>query len=83
VIKAYVAEGLGIAVVPTVCLDPEVDRNLAAVDVTDLFPKSVMTVSVRRETYLRHYVSDFVQLVAPAWNHDRILHAMRTKETPQ
>jgi LysR family transcriptional regulator, cys regulon transcriptional activator len=76
VIKAYVAEGLGIAIVPTVCLDPEQDRSLAASDVTDLFPKSVMTVSLRREAYLRRYVSDFVQLVAPAWNHDRILQAI-------
>lgn len=77
VIKAYVAEGLGIAIVPTLSLDPETDRNLVAVDATSLFPKSVMTVSLRREAYLRHYVSDFVQLVAPRWNHDRILEEMR------
>lgn len=77
VIKAYVAEGLGIAIVPTLSLDPETDRNLVAVDATRLFPKSVMTVSLRREAYLRRYVSDFVQLVAPRWNHDRILEEMR------
>ncbi len=77
VIKAYVAEGLGIAIVPTLSLDPETDRNLVAVDATSLFPKSVMTVSLRREAYLRRYVSDFVQLVAPRWNHDRILEEMR------
>ena len=77
VIKAYVAEGLGIAIVPTMSLDPESDRNLVAVDATSLFPKSVMTVSLRREAYLRRYVSDFVQLIAPRWNHDRILEEMR------
>lgn len=77
VIKAYVAEGLGIAIVPTLSLDPETDRNLVALDATRLFPKSVMTVSLRREAYLRRYVSDFVQLVAPRWNHDRILEEMR------
>ena len=80
VIKAYVAEGLGIAIVPTLCLDPEIDRNLVALDATALFPRSVMTVSLRREAYLRRYVSDFVQLVAPRWTHDRILQAMRTEE---
>jgi LysR family transcriptional regulator, cys regulon transcriptional activator len=77
VIKAYVAEGLGIAIVPTISLEPELDRNLVALDVTSLFPKSVMTVSLRRDAYLRHYVSDFVQLVAPRWSHDRILQAMK------
>ena len=80
VIKAYVVEGLGIAIVPTLCLDPEQDRNLVAMDATALFPKSVMTVSLRREAYLRRYVSDFVQLVAPRWTHDAILQTMRTPD---
>jgi len=74
-----VAQDPGIAIVPTLCLNPEVDRNLVALDATALFPRSVMTVSLRREAYLRH-VSDFVQLVAPRWTHDRILQAMRTEE---
>ena len=78
VIKAYVAEGLGIAIVPTLCLDPELDRNLVALDATNLFPRSVMTVSLRRDAYLRRYVSNFVQLVAPRWDYDSILNAMRT-----
>ena len=82
VIKAYVAEGLGIAIVPTLCLDPEADRNLIALDATALFPKSVMTVSLRHEAYLRRYVSDFVQLVAPHWSHDRILQVMRRETGP-
>jgi len=43
----------------------------------------VMTVSLRRETYLRRYVSDFVQLVAPRWNHDSILQAMNAGETQE
>lgn len=80
VIKAYVVEGLGIAIVPTLCLDPEQDRNLVVLDATALFPKSVMMVSLRREAYLRRYVSDFVQLVAPRWTHDSILQTMRTPE---
>ena len=82
VIKAYVAEGLGIAIVPTLSLDSELDRNLVALDATGLFPRSVMTVSLRRDAYLRRYVSNFVQLVAPLWDHDRILRAMRAEEAP-
>jgi LysR family transcriptional regulator, cys regulon transcriptional activator len=77
VVKAYVGEGLGIAVVPSISLDPEIDRQLVATDVTGLFPRSVMTVSLRRDAYLRRYVSDFVQLVAPAWTHERITQALR------
>ncbi|HET9405175.1 MAG TPA: LysR substrate-binding domain-containing protein, partial [Burkholderiales bacterium] len=56
IIKAYVAEGVGIAVIPTLALDAELDRGLRVVDVTRLFPKSVMTISLRRDIYLRRYV---------------------------
>jgi LysR family cys regulon transcriptional activator len=83
IIKAYVAEGLGIAVIPTLALDGEVDRGLRVIDVTHLFPKSVMTVSLRRDIFLRRYVPDFIQLVAPRWDRERILHAMRTEENTQ
>ena len=81
VIKAYVAEGLGIAVIPTLALDAEADRALRVVDVTHLFPKSAMTVSLRRDVFLRRYVPDFIQLVAPRWNRESILRAMSTSDS--
>jgi LysR family cys regulon transcriptional activator len=76
IIKAYVAEGVGIAVIPTLALDPEIDRGLRVMDVTALFPKSTMTVSLRRDVYLRRYVSDFIQLVAPKWGYEAIQKEM-------
>src|SRR5215471_8114383 len=80
VIKAYVAEGLGIAVIPALALDAEADRTLRVKDVTHLFPKSTMTVSLRRDVFLRRFVPDFIQLVAPRWNRESILRAMRIEE---
>lgn len=76
IIKAYVAEGVGIAVIPTLALDSETDRGLRVQDVTALFPKSAMTVSLRRDVYLRRYVSDFIQLVAPKWGYEAIQREM-------
>ena len=76
IIKAYVAEGVGISVIPTLALDPEVDRGLRILDVTALFPKSTMTISLRRDVYLRRYVSDFIRLVAPKWGYDAIQREM-------
>jgi len=72
IIKAYVAEGVGIAVIPTLALDAELDRGLRVVDVTRLFPKTVLMVSLRRDVYLRRFVPDFIQLVAPRWSYDAI-----------
>jgi LysR family transcriptional regulator, cys regulon transcriptional activator len=79
IIKAYVAEGLGIAIVPTLALDAEADRRLRVVDVTRLFPKSVMTVSLRRDIYLRRFIPDFIRLVAPRWDYDAIRKEMDSK----
>lgn len=64
VIKAYVAEGLGIAIVPTLALDDS-DHRLSATDVTELFPKSTMTVSLRPDFYPRRYLLDFISMVVP------------------
>jgi LysR family transcriptional regulator, cys regulon transcriptional activator len=79
IIKAYVAEGVGIAVIPTLALDAEIDRGLRVMDVTSLFPRSVMTISLRRDIYLRRYVPDFIQLVAPQWNYEAIQREMGSR----
>ncbi len=72
VIKAYVAEGLGIAVVPSVAVDPS-DGALHAADVTALFPRSRMVISLRRGIYARRYVTDFIAMLAPQWRREAVL----------
>ncbi len=63
VIKAYVAKGLGIAVIPTVAFEPSRDVGIVSRDVTRLFPESFVAVSFRTSNYLRRYVRDFIDLV--------------------
>ena len=75
VIKAYVAEGLGIAVVPTLALD-ESDSRLSAIDVTELFPRSTMTASLRPDFYPRRYLLDFISMLAPKFNRNALQKAM-------
>src|SRR5688572_12131415 len=81
IIKAYVAEGLGIAVIPTPALDPEADRGLRVAEVTRLFPRTELTVSLRRDIYLRRYVPDFIRLVAPKWSHEAIQRQMAASQS--
>ena len=64
VIKAYVAQGLGVAVVPTVVLEGT-DSRVHAIDVTTLFPRSVTKVGVRRDYYPRAFVAEFIRLLIP------------------
>jgi LysR family cys regulon transcriptional activator len=76
VIKAYVARGLGIAVVPRIALDARADAGLHAVDVTRLFPPSVMTVSLRRDIHLRRTLTDFIGMVVPSLTREAVRAAL-------
>ena len=75
VIKAYVEEGLGIAIVPTLAVGT-IPPKLHAVDATYLFPKSVTIISLRRDIYLRRYLTDFIQMLVPKLTREAIYRAM-------
>ncbi len=65
VIKTYVELGLGVGLVANVAFDAERDVNLRMIDITPLFPASTTWVGVRRGSYLRGFVYDFIELFAP------------------
>jgi LysR family cys regulon transcriptional activator len=82
VIKAYVALGLGIAVLPTVTYVPGRDRDLRARDAKDLFEPTVACIQLRRNDYLPRYMADFIRLVAPHWTERAVKEAMTTGRVP-
>ncbi len=63
VVKAYVGKGLGIAILPAIAWSEAADTDIQARDVTALFPRSTMTISFRRNAYLRKYAIDFIGMV--------------------
>jgi LysR family cys regulon transcriptional activator len=65
VIKTYVALGLGIGILASMAFDAKEDKGLRAMDAAHLFEPSATRVGIRRNTYLRGYVYDFVQMFAP------------------
>ncbi|MGO4326360.1 LysR substrate-binding domain-containing protein [Cupriavidus sp. 2TAF22] len=65
VIKAYVAAGLGVAVVQQMAVEPRRDTDLAVIDTADLFPPSMAAVSLRADQYVRGYMQDFIDMIAP------------------
>jgi LysR family cys regulon transcriptional activator len=77
VIKAYVAQGLGIATLPAVAFDPARDRNIRAIDVNHLFEPNTNCVEIRKNYYLRGYMYDFIQMFAPQWNRKTVREAMQ------
>lgn len=65
VIKTYVRLGLGVGIVASMAFDPELDKDLVAIDASHLFEASVTKIGFRRGSFLRGYMYDFVEMFAP------------------
>jgi LysR family cys regulon transcriptional activator len=77
VIKTYVGLGLGVGLLANMAYDEERDTNLVAIDAKHLFPDSTTFVGVRRDAYLRKFVYDFIQLLAPSFDRRAVNEALR------
>lgn len=64
VIKTYVRLGLGVGIVARMAID-EQDTDLVVLDAGDLFESSVTRIAFRRGTFLRGYMSAFIEQFAP------------------
>lgn len=63
--KTYVELGLGIAVMTAVSYDARKDQGLRAIDASHLFQSSMLSISLRANSYLRNHTFDFLRLFAP------------------
>ena len=57
--------GLGIGLLASMAYDPLRDANLAMLEAGHLFPVSTTYLGLRRDAYLRGYVYDFIEMLAP------------------
>ncbi|HWI13165.1 MAG TPA: LysR substrate-binding domain-containing protein [Burkholderiales bacterium] len=82
VCKTYVEMGLGIAILATVAVDPQHDRDLRGRDASHLFESSTTYVSLRRNTHLRRYMSYFIGLLAPELTPETVKAETRRRAQP-
>ena len=80
VIKTYVRLGLGVGIVARMAYDKRLDSDLVALDAGHLFGQSVTKIGIRKDTFLRGYMYDFMQRFAPHLTKDIINKAMELKE---
>ena len=76
VVKAFVEQGLGVAVVSKMSFDPKRDRGLQAQSVDHLFEPHRGCLAFRKNHYLRGYAFDFVRAVAPTLDRRALEHAL-------
>lgn len=77
VIKTYVALGLGVGILAQMAFDPKQDAALRSVDASHLFDPSSTRIGIRRNTYLRGYVYDFIEMFAPHLTRNAVDTAMK------
>lgn len=69
VIKTYVELGLGVGILANMAFDAKRDKQLRAIDASHLFEPSTTRIGISRNSYLRGYVYDFIEMFAPHLNH--------------
>ncbi|GED42699.1 HTH-type transcriptional regulator CysB [Cobetia marina] len=76
VIKTYVRLGMGIGIVAHMAVDEVADEDLVALDATHLFDSSTTKIGIRRGTFMRSYMFEFVERFAPHLTRDRVEAAL-------
>ncbi len=80
VIKTYVGMGLGVGVLASMAYDPARDTELTAIPADHLFGHNTTRVAIRRCSYPRAYVYDFIQTFAPSLTPERIEAARQSHD---
>ena len=70
VIKTYVELGLGVGIIASIAFDATRDAHLIAIDARHLFAANMTRLALRRGSFLRRYVYDFISTFAPALTRD-------------
>ncbi|MGP9765705.1 HTH-type transcriptional regulator CysB [Halomonas sp. AOP13-D3-9] len=76
VIKTYVRLGMGVGIVAHMAVDEALDDDLVALDASHLFASSTTKIGIRRGTFMRGYMYDFLERFAPHLTRDRVEEAL-------
>jgi LysR family transcriptional regulator, cys regulon transcriptional activator len=81
-IKTYVRLGLGVGIIADLAFEPDRDQDLAALDISHLFPEETTWAGFSREGVLRQYMYEFLALLAPHLTRERI-DRVRGSDSPE
>ena len=71
IIKAYVLDGLGIGVIARMAYDDELDKELAARDISHLFPAETTRIAFQKNKYIRRFQQTFIDIFLKTIKQDR------------
>jgi DNA-binding transcriptional LysR family regulator len=73
VIKEFVAAGEGVAILHRIALGAEADPRVAVIDARHIVPDTQTHFVFRQGEYLRDYVYDFIEKLAPTWTRGAVV----------
>ncbi len=76
VIKTYVELGMGVGIVAAIAFDEERDRQLRAIDGRHLFAANMTRLGIKRGSWLRDYVYEFIATFAPPLTREAVKQAL-------
>lgn len=76
VMKTYVKEGLGVAIIAEMAYDRAQDSPLRALKAGHLFSPNTIALEIHRNQYLREYAYDFIELFLPDLNRTKVKRAL-------
>ncbi|MBS0424469.1 MAG: HTH-type transcriptional regulator CysB [Proteobacteria bacterium] len=80
VIKTYVELGLGVGILANMAFDAKRDKNLRSIDASHLFEPSTTRIGISRNSYIRSYIFDFIEMFAPHLNHASIQEKLESSK---
>ncbi|MBX3615652.1 HTH-type transcriptional regulator CysB [Nitrosomonas sp.] len=81
VIKTYVELGLGVGILANMAFDAGRDVNLKSIDASHLFEPSTTRIGISRNSYIRGYIFDFIEMFAPHLDHAAIQAKLKNYQT--
>ncbi|MDC1312212.1 CysB family HTH-type transcriptional regulator [Burkholderiales bacterium] len=80
VIKTYVELGFGIGIVSMMAYDPARDTKIRAMDASHLFEPSTTGIGIRKNSFMRGFVYDFIAMFAPHLNREAVNSIVNRQE---
>lgn len=65
IIKKYVQQDFGVAIIPTVAVDPKMESGLRQIDASHIFEPAIASMIMQDDIPVRRYVSDFIDMLSP------------------
>lgn len=79
VIKTYVELGMGVGIIAAIAYDEDRDAQLAAIDARHLFASNMTRLAIRRGSFLRGYMYDFIETFASPLTRELVDEALASE----